>query len=310
MRDQSGGPRSRRPAGIEDVDAEDEAAEEEASEGRPSKAPRARKAAKPRVTNSDVAPVSRRSKAPPKGRVTPEPPKVKTETVRPEAAKTAAKGKGSRSRANNASSKKGSALDHDAEKFFAEGEAAHEPAPHDEEPAGLPGHATVSPERRRAFLRYVGIAIAVCAVLCLAALARMALADRPTVSHEHRTTEIATPIAVAPAPPPQPAAAPPPPVAAASGSAAPIDEAPAVPEKTALEERNDARRALERGRMQEAIDAAVRSTTLDPTDADAWLLLGAAYMDRGKSADARAAFSSCAKLATKGPVGECRLMLR
>jgi Flp pilus assembly protein TadD len=49
---------------------------------------------------------------------------------------------------------------------------------------------------------------------------------------------------------------------------------------------------------------------LDPTDGEAWLLLGAAYMDRGKPVEARKAFASCVKQGKKGPMGECAAMLR
>jgi Flp pilus assembly protein TadD len=83
-----------------------------------------------------------------------------------------------------------------------------------------------------------------------------------------------------------------------------------VPAKSALEEKADARRALERGKLKDAIESGLRSTSLDPTDADAWLLLGAAYQSAGKAVDARAAYSTCAKEAKKGEVRECQLMLR
>lgn len=81
-------------------------------------------------------------------------------------------------------------------------------------------------------------------------------------------------------------------------------------DKTALEEKNDARRALERGKAADAIAAGERSVALDPTDGEAWLLLGAAYQDKGNMAEARRAYTACAKEGKRGPIGECRAMLR
>lgn len=84
----------------------------------------------------------------------------------------------------------------------------------------------------------------------------------------------------------------------------------ATSDKTALQEKNDARRLLERGKAADAIAAGERSVALDPTDGEAWLLLGAAYQEKGKNADARRAFTSCVKEGKRGPMGECRAMLR
>jgi cytochrome c-type biogenesis protein CcmH/NrfG len=53
-----------------------------------------------------------------------------------------------------------------------------------------------------------------------------------------------------------------------------------------------------------------RSNALDATDAEGWLILGAAYLQRGSFKDARRCFASCAKEATHGPRGECSALLR
>lgn len=90
--------------------------------------------------------------------------------------------------------------------------------------------------------------------------------------------------------------------------------APAAPsaddKANALREKNDCRRALERGKSADAIAAGERSVALDPSDGEAWLLLGAAYQDKGKMAEARRAYAACTKEGTRGPIGECRAMLR
>jgi Flp pilus assembly protein TadD len=85
--------------------------------------------------------------------------------------------------------------------------------------------------------------------------------------------------------------------------------APAVPLKSATEEREDARNALEHGKTADAIEAAARSVKVDPTDAEAWLLLGAANQEAGHSAEAHAAFVSCTKEAKTGNVAECGALL-
>jgi hypothetical protein len=99
---------------------------------------------------------------------------------------------------------------------------------------------------------------------------------------------------------------------AAEAAPEPAKSAPpvATSDKTALQEKNDARRSLERGKLADAIEAGERSVALDPTDGEAWLLLGAAYQEKGKNADARRCYASCLKEGKRGPLGECRAMIR
>ncbi len=142
-------------------------------------------------------------------------------------------------------------------------------------------------------------------------------ADQPAVQPQGAATQAAAPQAAAPQ-----AAAPQaveqPAAAAVAPAAEPVAQAPVVqpaapadaPAKTALQERNDAQRLLERGNAKGAIEAGARSVALDPTDGEAWLLLGASYQQVGKNADARKAFQSCLKEGKKGPLGECKEMLQ
>jgi Flp pilus assembly protein TadD len=74
--------------------------------------------------------------------------------------------------------------------------------------------------------------------------------------------------------------------------------------------RESARRALEGGDLTRAVAEGIRGVELDPGDAESWLILGAAQMESGELAEARATFRDCARLATRGRVGECRAMLR
>lgn len=97
-----------------------------------------------------------------------------------------------------------------------------------------------------------------------------------------------------------------PPSAEARVNAAPVNAAaPTAAPNPARALREEARAALERGAGAAAISAGQRSVAVDPTDAEAWLILGAAYQQAGQEAAAQAAFASCARLAKRGPVGEC-----
>jgi hypothetical protein len=116
---------------------------------------------------------------------------------------------------------------------------------------------------------------------------------------------------------PAPAEAPAPPTVAADLPAAanpapPADatEIPAQSKQAAGNAKKEALRALERGRVAESIEAGEQSVALDPGDADAWLVLGAAYQQQGRSVEARRCFTTCAAHAQRGPRGECRALLR
>lgn len=69
-------------------------------------------------------------------------------------------------------------------------------------------------------------------------------------------------------------------------------------------------RALDGGKLAQAIESGEASVAADPTDGEAWLLLGAAYDQKGRAADARTAYQSCVQKGKRGPVGECAALLR
>jgi tetratricopeptide (TPR) repeat protein len=233
-----------------------------------------------------------------------------------------------------------------AERFFSEGEIAvtHGATDDDDEWDQANKLARKSrPEvvqRRARFAKYVRWAVGGAAVVCLAALARttMTPAKHASLPDAPRGAAVAAlvateaaPAAAAPAPEPKAATAAvvQEPAAAAEAVQAPVQEkvdapkvdvpaaeapaaAPAVVtgDKTALQEKNDARRALERSKLGDAIAAGERSVALDPTDGEAWLLLGAAYQEKGAIGEARRCYNACLKEGKRGPVGECRAMLR
>ena len=102
------------------------------------------------------------------------------------------------------------------------------------------------------------------------------------------------------------------PAAVKASASTPAADAP--PDAQAIAEarkaRQDSQRALDRGHLAAAIEAGEQSVAIDPTDADAWLILGAAYQAQGHAVDARRCFVSCARQARRGARSECRALLR
>jgi tetratricopeptide (TPR) repeat protein len=188
-------------------------------------------------------------------------------------------------------------------------------------------------ERRRYLMRYVAGAVGLASVIGLGALVRLTTTRDASAAQSVQASsfgaasqrELAEPLP-SPATPTTPAAT-------ASAESAP-EVAPSEPEKVppasvtdpsaavdapvatepdpkaANDAKHEAQRALDRGRLKAAIEAGERSVALDPTDADAWLLLGAAYEARGTYAEARRCFASCTQLAKRGARSECRALLR
>ncbi|CAN5910375.1 hypothetical protein BH11MYX4_BH11MYX4_34230 [soil metagenome] len=231
-----------------------------------------------------------------------------------------------------------------AERFFSEGELVAAHADEDESWDREPDKAQRKTlphvvERRQRFARYVRWAVAGAAVVCLAAVARTTLtphrapaaavaaipvevvapkaAAAPVVAPESvNAPKVDVPKAEAPkvdAPKvedPKVAAAEPPKVEEPKVEEPKAVAVAAPGDKTAAQEKVDSRRNLERGKLAEAIEAGERSVALDPQDGEAWLLLGAAYQEKGKNAEARRAYKACLTEGKRGPIGECRAMLR
>jgi Tfp pilus assembly protein PilF len=105
--------------------------------------------------------------------------------------------------------------------------------------------------------------------------------------------------------------------AQAAASASPRDVAPAEPAadpktaaKEAANEKAKSRGALERGNMTGAIASGERSVAIDPADAEAWLILGAAYQQKGDAKNAVRSFKACVSQGKRGPTSDCAAMLR
>ncbi|MFW2387905.1 MAG: tetratricopeptide repeat protein, partial [Polyangiales bacterium] len=71
-----------------------------------------------------------------------------------------------------------------------------------------------------------------------------------------------------------------------------------------------ARLMLARSHAREASELAERATAVDPSNALAWVTLGAARQMRGDRQGARQAYKNCVKLGRGQYVSECRAMLR
>jgi cytochrome c-type biogenesis protein CcmH/NrfG len=97
---------------------------------------------------------------------------------------------------------------------------------------------------------------------------------------------------------------------AAASAAPPADTKDEPVTGDAKEEKSKARSFLEKRKIADAIEAGERSVKLDPSDGESWLLLGAAYQEKGNMVEARRAYASCVKEAKTGPRNECAKMLR
>jgi hypothetical protein len=214
--------------------------------------------------------------------------------------------------------------------------AFDDPEEHEErDPRMVLKLAPATAKRRAQLQRYVRFAVGAASVLCLAALVKVAVAhnhEEPAGTAGRRSSvamQVAPPpapqpvetsqrAAEIPAPPPpaelvaEPAPAPAAPTASAAATdttaaAATADPAPpAEPDpKAAAKEKHDSQLALERGKVGDAIDAGERSVALDPSDAEAWLILGAAYQEKGDQKNARRSFKACLEQGKRGPKWEC-----
>ncbi|MEO6574669.1 MAG: tetratricopeptide repeat protein, partial [Polyangiaceae bacterium] len=134
-------------------------------------------------------------------------------------------------------------------------------------------------------------------------------ATPPAVETVAVPTVVQPPVAhdVAPTHAPEVVPAPGPPVVAPPvTNPTPPDVAPPTAKGTLIQQ---AQHMLERGNAAGAIDLARRATDKDPTDAEAWLTLGAAYDTAGNHAKARTAYQSCIDKAQGARVSECRALL-
>jgi len=174
-----------------------------------------------------------------------------------------------------------------------EAHAAEEPA---READALPVHRP-----RRGLAAIVIGAVALAGVLCFAAVLKPhapapapATATPPVIAVVREPLVEAAPAPVAvEIPPPQPVGT--------------EEVAPAVPPK-ALREK--ARILLTHRQIADAIATADEAAKAEPDDAEGWLLLGAAQLEAGRTADAKQSFRTCTHVAKTGPVGECRSFSR
>ncbi len=186
-------------------------------------------------------------------------------------------------------------------------------------------------ERRAHLARYVIGAVALSGVICLVAALKVVivgLGGSPGGTGVETTVQ-AAPVddepeplqALAPlAEPPEPSTLEDAPVADAAPSE-PVSKPPEVgltakasdtddPSLAAPKERENCRAALERNRLTAAVEACEHAVQLDPTDGETWLILGAAYQQRGDAANARRCYRACLDEGRRGPRNACAQMLR
>lgn len=73
---------------------------------------------------------------------------------------------------------------------------------------------------------------------------------------------------------------------------------------------SQANHALARGATERALTLARQAVAANPSDADAWLILGAACQSSGDSAGAHEAYNNCLQRAHTANISECRLLAR
>ena len=175
--------------------------------------------------------------------------------------------------------------------------------PIEEDARVLRKRSVVAAKRREQFGRYVLGAVAACAMLCLVAFI--------TGRARHESIGLASAAEVS-----QPRAEPAEPAPLAGDSVAPaIEDSPLAQPEPAIEpevdvlaakqEKRRSQAALERLDVPKAIDLGEQSVAHDPTDAEAWLILGAAYQAKGDATNMRRAFRECIAQGRGGRRSEC-----
>jgi DNA-binding response OmpR family regulator len=143
----------------------------------------------------------------------------------------------------------------------------------------------------------------------------------PTVDFELPDTPPAEPpvAARAPepaAPAPEPAARAPEPAEVQPGATAEASPAERPPDPASIAKSEHYTRTAQamldkdERNAQRAADLAARATRHDPTNAEAWLTLGAAYQALGKTTMARDSYRRCTRKASGPRVAECRALTR
>ncbi|HEX8792733.1 MAG TPA: response regulator [Polyangiaceae bacterium] len=147
-------------------------------------------------------------------------------------------------------------------------------------------------------------------------------APAPAPSETPSTTPAETASAAPPVAPAPPTPAPNP-VLAAPGPPTPAPYVPPAPPAAPATEAPleasragggsliaQASRAMQKGDRQLAVDLARQAVAQNPSNADAWLTLGAAYQSSGNSGAAKDAYRSCIKQAHSGNLNDCYVLGR
>jgi tetratricopeptide (TPR) repeat protein len=229
-------------------------------------------------------------------------------------------------------------VDFDAGFFEWPPRASHESTPQwGPDPALELNESPLAKQRRAQLKTYVSIAVGIASAVCVAALVKGALANARDNSSVPRHATAAVRQASRPLPEAPPEKSPPAPRAyvatrvgassnATGDSPTPVtpaaeppaneegpnaaNEAPDPDPREAARQKEASQAALEHGRIAASIEAGEHAILLDPSDADAWLVLGAAYQQKGDLREARRCYKACVQRAPRGNRRECIAMLR
>jgi hypothetical protein len=228
---------------------------------------------------------------------------------------------------------------HDA--FFAAGDKEHVPTKESGSYAALdPRHAqkmSATAHARRAHLsKYVKWSVGAAAGILMLGFAIKTFRGHPNEEPVHKeVTHVAAPVQTAEQQPVQQKVETPPqvvelkdetitddqkkddtnagdakaPEAVATDDTAKKDDLPPEKPKNAWQEKQAAKAALERGANSVAIQAGERSVALDPSDGEAWLVLGGAYQAMGNNGQAKRCYTACTTQGKKGPISDCKDVL-
>jgi hypothetical protein len=142
------------------------------------------------------------------------------------------------------------------------------------------------------------------------------LAAAPSPTSDPAASPTACSSSSAASPPPEPIAQLTPPPATDSPTAAPTAPTEIAPAETAASaeprapapSKSDVRRLIERGKIRDGVTAARATLEADPSDAETYLLLGAALQELGQWKESMVVFGQCVEQATVGPKSECRAL--
>jgi hypothetical protein len=203
-----------------------------------------------------------------------------------------------------------------AEQFFSEGDVSRHAGADDDldSLANDKAQRKSDPDvvkRRAKLAKYVTWAVGISAALCLIAVVRTTFSSSSKTISAANAASVKAKSEMAVKAKPPPAVAPAPKAAEPAAAPAPVETAKPVVTGDLKEEKAKVKAALEKNKLADAIEAGERAVMIDETDSEAWLLLGAAYHQKGNLKEAQRAYHACKERGTKDKFQrECALFAR